>query len=51
MHRAPRDISNVMGRGPPDDLFDDSDMCDFAKICKQVVVYGGYDLIFSPIGN
>lgn len=41
-------ILNVLGSGLPVDPFQGSDRSDFARFCKQSVVYGGYVLIFTP---
>lgn len=43
--------SEVVGGNPPVDAFEDSDMSGLAGCCKQKVVYGGQDPIFTQIDN
>lgn len=42
-------IPSVLKKGPPVDLFEDSNMTDFAKICKQLIVYGCIFVIFTQL--
>lgn len=45
MHRALHGISNVLGRGPLGDPFENSDMSELAGLCKQWADYAEYVLI------
>lgn len=49
--KGPHDIPNVLQRGPLVDSFEDSNMSDFAQICKQSVAHGYFILIITAIYN
>lgn len=48
---SPPGIRNDLRLGPPVDQFENSDMSDFARLCKLCVVYGSCVLKFSQIDN